>query len=97
MESSCQQTQRTVALATEAGDALVRITRSVSTIEQMNQQIAASVEQQSVVAETINDSVSRVRGIGEQSARASQQTAASSAELARLGRELRDLVQQFRT
>ncbi|WP_459077281.1 HAMP domain-containing methyl-accepting chemotaxis protein [Metapseudomonas sp. CR3202] len=97
MESSCQQTQRTVALATEAGDALVRITRSVSTIEQMNQQIAASVEQQSVVAETINDSVSRVRGIGEQSARASQQTAASSAELARLGRELRELVQQFRT
>ena len=97
MDSSCKQTQRTVALASEAGDALIRITRSVSTIEQMNQQIAAAAEQQSVVAEVINGSISRVRGVGEQSADASQRTAVSSAELARLGRELRELVQQFRT
>ena len=97
MDSSCKQTQRTVALASEAGDALIRITRSVSTIEQMNQQIAAAAEQQSVVAEVINGSISRVRGIGEQSVDASQRTAVSSAELARLGRELQELVQRFRT
>jgi methyl-accepting chemotaxis protein len=38
-----------------------------------------------------------VRDIGEQSASATQQTAASSAELARLGVELQALVRQFRT
>jgi methyl-accepting chemotaxis protein len=97
MESSRSLTQRTVGLAAEAGDALRRITQAVSTIEQMNQQIAAAAEEQSAVAENINESVTRVRDIGEQSANASEQTAASSAELARLGVELQGLVAQFRT
>ncbi|MDH1262627.1 methyl-accepting chemotaxis protein [Pseudomonas sp. GD03944] len=97
MESSRTLTQRTVALAGQAGDALGRITQAVSTIEQMNQQIAAAAEEQSAVAETISESVTRVRDIGEQSASASEQTAASSAELARLGVELQGLVRQFRT
>jgi len=97
MEGSRELTQRTVALAGEAGDALGRITQAVSTIEQMNQQIAAAAEEQSAVAETISESVTRVRDIGEQSASASQQTATSSAELARLGVELQGLVRQFRT
>ncbi|MDH4561120.1 methyl-accepting chemotaxis protein [Pseudomonas sp. BN411] len=97
MDSSRSLTQRTVGLAAQAGNALVRITQAVSTIEQMNQQIAAAAEEQSSVAENISESVSRVRDIGEQSTSASQQTAASSAELARLGGELQDLVAQFRT
>ncbi|HSX91228.1 MAG TPA: methyl-accepting chemotaxis protein [Pseudomonas sp.] len=97
MEGSRSLTQRTVGLAAEAGDALRRITQSVSTIEQMNQQIAAAAEEQSAVAENINESVTRVRDIGEQSASAAEQTAASSAELARLGVELQGLVAQFRT
>ena len=97
MDSSRDLTRRTVELAGEAGDALGRITQAVSTIEQMNQQIAAAAEEQSAVAEAINESVTRVRDIGEQSAAASEQTAASSAELARLGVELQGLVRQFRT
>lgn len=97
MESSRSLTQRTVSLAGEAGSALSSITQAVSTIEQMNQQIAAAAEQQSAVAESINESITRVRDIGEQSASASQQTAASSAELARLGSELQGLVGRFRT
>lgn len=97
MDSSRNLTQRTVTLAGEAGSALGRITQAVSTIEQMNQQIAAAAEEQSAVAETISESVTRVRDIGEQSASASQQTAASSAELARLGVELQGLVAQFRS
>ncbi|WP_417703256.1 methyl-accepting chemotaxis protein [Pseudomonas sp.] len=97
MDSSRDLTRRTVELAGEAGDALGRITQAVSTIEQMNQQIAAAAEEQSAVADAINESVTRVRDIGEQSATASEQTAASSAELARLGVELQELVRQFRT
>ena len=97
MDSSRDLTRRTVELAGEAGDALGRITQAVSTIEQMKQQIAAAAEEQSAVAEAINESVTRVRDIGEQSATATEQTAASSAELARLGVELQELVRQFRT
>ena len=97
MQSSRSLTQRTVDLANEAGVALGRITESVSTIEQMNQQIAAAAEQQSAVAENISESVTRVRDIGDQSASATEQTAGASAELARLGVELQELVRQFRT
>jgi methyl-accepting chemotaxis protein len=97
MESSRTLTQGTVTLAGEAGAALGRITQAVSTIEQMNQQIAAAAEEQSAVADSISESITRVRDIGEQSASASEQTAASSAELARLGVELQGLVAQFRT
>ncbi len=97
MQNSRDLTQRTVDLANEAGVALGRITESVSTIEQMNQQIAAAAEQQSAVAENISESVTRVRDIGDQSASATEQTAGASAELARLGVELQELVRQFRT
>jgi methyl-accepting chemotaxis protein len=97
MDSSRELTRRTVALADQAGDALGRITQAVSTIEQMNQQIAAAAEEQSLVADGISESVTRVRDIGEQSASASEQTASSSAELARLGVELQGLVAEFRT
>jgi len=97
MESSRTLTQGTVTLAGQAGAALGRITQAVSTIEQMNQQIAAAAEEQSAVADSISESITRVRDIGEQSASASEQTAASSAELARLGGELQGLVAQFRT
>ncbi|WP_374761371.1 methyl-accepting chemotaxis protein [Pseudomonas sp. sp1636] len=97
MESSRTLTRHAVTLVGQAGDALGRITQAVSTIEQMNQQIAAAAEEQSAVADSISESVTRVRDIGEQSARASEQTAVSSAELARLGGELQGLVAQFRT
>ena len=97
MQTSRNLTLRTVELANEAGAALGRITDSVSTIEQMNQQIAAASEEQSAVAENISESVTRVRDIGEQSASGSEQTASASAELARLGLELQGLVARFRT
>jgi len=97
MRNSRDLTQRTVELANEAGVALGHITESVSTIEQMNQQIAAVAEEQSAVAENISESVTRVRDIGDQSASATEQTAGASAELARLGVELQELVRQFRT
>ncbi|TBV09585.1 methyl-accepting chemotaxis protein [Stutzerimonas kirkiae] len=96
MGSSRALTQNTVELSEQAGAALGRITGAVSTIEQMNQQIAAAAEEQGAVAENISESVTRVRDIGERSAEASEQTAGASAELARLGGELQGLVRQFR-
>ena len=45
----------------------------------------------------INRSLDNVRSIGEQSANATEQTALSSAELARLGGELQLRIGRFRT
>ncbi len=95
LENSRLLTDNTVELARDAGASIGNISRSISTIESMNQQIAASAEEQSAVAEEINRSVLSVRDISEQTASASEQTAASSVELARLGVHLQGLVSKF--
>ena len=96
MESSRILTDNSVELTRRAGTSLENIARTVSTIQLMNQQIASAAEQQIAVAEEINRSVLNVRDISEQTAGASDETAASSIELARLGHELDDLVKRFR-
>jgi methyl-accepting chemotaxis protein len=96
LDASRNLTDSSVELSRRAGSSLESITRTVSTIQSMNQQIATAGEEQTVVAEQINRSVLNVRDISEQTAAASDQTAASSAELARLGAQLQELVGRFR-
>ncbi|KPA92396.1 methyl-accepting chemotaxis protein [Pseudomonas asplenii] len=96
MDNSRSLTDSSVELTRRAGGALGSITRTVSAIQTMNQQIAAAAEQQSAVAEEINRSVLNVRDVSEQTASASEETAASSVELARLGNHLQVLVSRFR-
>ncbi len=95
LENSRLLTDNSVALARDAGASIGNISRSISTIESMNHQIAASAEEQSSVAEEINRSVLSVRDISEQTASASEETAASSVELSRLGVHLQGLVSKF--
>src|SRR5690606_667086 len=96
LENSQALASSSVGLSGEAGDALQGITRAVSSIETMNQQIAAAAEQQSAVAEEVSRRIVSVRDVTEQSATASGQTAVSSVELARLGNQLQGLVSRFR-
>ena len=96
MDSSRSLTDSSVELTRRAGESLGNITRTVSTIQGMNQQIAAAAEQQSAVAEEINRSVLNVRDVSEQTSAASEETAASSIELARLGTHLQGLVGRFK-
>jgi methyl-accepting chemotaxis protein len=96
MDNSRSLTDSSVELTRRAGGSLESITRTVSAIQSMNQQIAAAAEQQSAVAEEINRSVLNVRDVSEQTSAASEETAASSVELARLGTHLQMLVGKFR-
>ncbi|MBA1275674.1 methyl-accepting chemotaxis protein [Stutzerimonas azotifigens] len=96
MQSSRNLTDSSVELTRRAGGSLSNITRTVSNIQSMNQQIAAAAEQQSAVAEEISRSILNVRDVSEQTAAASQETASSSVELARLGNQLQMLVSRFR-
>lgn len=96
LDASRTLTDSSVELSRQAGSALGHITRTVSTIQAMNQQIAAAGEEQSSVAEQINRSVLNVRDVSEQTAASSEETAASSIELARLGVQLQEMVGKFR-
>ena len=89
-------TDSSVELTRKAGASLESITRTVSNIQSMNQQIAAAAEQQSAVAEEITRSILNVRDVSEQTSAASEETAASSVELARLGNQLQSMVSHFR-
>jgi methyl-accepting chemotaxis protein len=96
LDASRTLTDSSVELSRQAGQALGHIARTVSTIQTMNQQIAAAGEEQSSVAEQINRSVMSVRDVSEQTAASSEETAASSIELARLGVHLQEMVGRFR-
>ena len=96
MDNSRTLTDSSVELTRRAGGSLESITRTVSAIQSMNQQIAAAAEQQSAVAEEINRGVLNVRDVSEQTSAASEETAASSVELARLGTHLQMLVGRFK-
>lgn len=97
MSGSAHLSQEAVVFSDQARQALVRITNSVCNIEKLNQQIAASALQQSSMAEEINQNVEQVRGVAERGATTNSRIAESSAELARLGSELQQMAQQFRT
>ncbi|TDQ39448.1 methyl-accepting chemotaxis protein [Thiopseudomonas denitrificans] len=96
MDSSSSLAGNTLELAQQAGGELAAITRTVSEIQAMNMQIATAAEEQSSVAEEINRSVINVNNIADQSAAAVEEMAASSADLARLGQALQDLVTRFK-
>ncbi|WP_339491929.1 methyl-accepting chemotaxis protein [Pseudomonas rhizophila] len=95
MKNSRSLTDSCVDLTRNAGLSLASITRTASDIQSMNQRIAAAAEQQSSVADEISRSITSVRDVCEQTAAASDETAASSVELARLGNQLQMMVSHF--
>ncbi|WP_448125611.1 methyl-accepting chemotaxis protein [Pseudomonas veronii] len=95
LDNSRALSGNSVELTRDAGASIMSISHSISTIESMNVQIAAAAEEQSAVAEGINRSILSVRDISEQNAFASDETASSSVELARLGVQLQNMVNKF--
>lgn len=85
-----------VSQANETGQALQAITQAISVINDMNIQIASASEQQSSVAESINENVINVKHIAEENAVAANQTRASTSEIAHLSEQLKELVDQFK-
>ncbi|AGA72327.1 methyl-accepting chemotaxis protein [Pseudomonas asiatica] len=96
IRGSTELVRLAVADALQTESALGSIAAAVSLIQQMNQQIAATAEQQSSVAEEISRSVTQIRGSADQAALAMQDNARSSIELAQLGTDLKGMVGHFR-
>ncbi|WP_370298621.1 methyl-accepting chemotaxis protein, partial [Pontibacterium sp.] len=96
MELGEKKVEESVEMARKASSALITIERAVSSITEMNLQIASASEEQSVVAEQINSSVTEIHQASEDTNNGAQQIAVSTGELSQMALSLRNLVQQFK-
>ncbi|ABM60961.1 methyl-accepting chemotaxis protein [Halorhodospira halophila] len=96
MERNRQQAEGTVEEASAAGNTLQEITRVVTQIEDMTNQVASAVEQQSQVAEEVNRNLTLISDTAEQTRSSVQDTGQVSQRLAQLAEDLRDQVGRFR-
>ena len=96
MDRSKKQAQSGVEQAQRAGDSLTGITAAVSTIKQMNTQIAVAAKAQTSVAQEINHNISNISQLAEESLLGSQQTNETSDSLSLLAEKLRDQAHRFR-
>jgi len=96
MSNSRKSSEETVERINHATNALNTIVGSVGHIHDQVTQIATAAEQQSQVAEEINQNVVRIVDAAQRSDTGVTQTNEASQELARLGEHLRELVGQFK-
>jgi len=96
MRHSEQKTDDVVERAGRAGEALKRITRAVSSIAEMNTQIATAAEEQSAVSEDINENVVSIHTLATQAAESAEQTSNRSQALQRVAEDLQRTIGAFR-
>ncbi len=88
MARNAEKAQSTMEQASRAGESLGAITAAVSTIDDMNLQIAAAAEEQTATAEEINRSVNGIRDTASSAGQTVTRTRAASTELRALAQEL---------
>lgn len=96
MNKSREQATDSVDHAGKAGSALTTITAAVTSIRDMNIQIATAAEEQSQVSEEINRNIVNIRDIVASTAEGTNQTSQASEELAQLAGDLQSLVGEFK-
>ncbi|MEP3562644.1 MAG: methyl-accepting chemotaxis protein [Marinobacter sp.] len=96
MNHSRRSSEETVERINHATSALNTIVGSIAQIHDQVTQIATAAEQQSQVAEEVNQNVVRIVDAAQRSDTGVTQTNEASHELARLGESLRELVAQFK-
>ena len=96
MQRGREQSLQTVEQADQASESLQTITKSVSTITQMNIQIATAAEQQTAVAADISRSIHEIAQLADQAANNASELAKSTGELTELEQRLSVLVSRFR-
>jgi methyl-accepting chemotaxis protein len=96
MQTSSQMARKTVEQTAETEQALGRIRQEVGAIKDMNAQIASAAQQQSLVAEDVNQNISRIHASTVETTAGSTQVSAASEELSSLARRLIERVSFFR-
>ena len=96
MTTSRSRAEDAVGQAERAGSSLDTITGAVTTISDMNTQIAAAVEQQTKVTEELTRNITSIRDVAEMLAHGARDNAGTGNQLKELASRLQQLVGQFR-
>ncbi|SEA50927.1 methyl-accepting chemotaxis protein [Marinobacterium iners] len=96
MQSSQAQSQDTIERADEARNSLQQITHSVSTITEMNTQIASAAEEQTAVADEISKSVQQIADIADKATHNAEELAGTASQMGELETRLNQLVSRFK-
>jgi len=96
MTESRECAQSSVDRAAQAGVSLDSITRAVTTINDMNMQIASAAEEQATVVEEVNMNVVSISKAADESAESAHLIATASKELNSLSEKLRGQVSKFK-
>ena len=91
-EQGSTSTQR----AGEAGEKLVSITQDVKSIMDMNTQIATAIEQQSKVAEEVNQNVVAIRDVADSSFQRAKENATSSEDISKQAVILHSFIDKYK-
>lgn len=94
--SISERSEATVAETRQVNEALQRINQAVSTINDMNSQIASAAEEQTSVSETINQNVHEIVAITEQTADGTRRAGAATQRLKALASDMSDQVSRYR-
>lgn len=97
MEEGKNKAHQCVTQAENAGESLAVISRSVTAINDMNAQIASVAEQQSAVAEEINNNFRRITLVSDKAEAGSQSISSLSTELNQLADALQQSISKFKT
>ena len=97
METSQTQSSETIDRADDARGSLQQITHSVSTITEMNTQIASAAEEQTAVADEISKSVQQIADIADKATRNAEELSGTASNMTELERHLSNLVSRFKT
>jgi len=89
MASSQRETEQTIERSQQAGKTLAKINQAVSSINNVNDQLASATEELAVVSATINENMENI-------ATAVQETAAKSSELSHASHALRSMAAQMK-
>jgi methyl-accepting chemotaxis protein len=96
MFEGSEQATLSVERAAQAGESFTVITEAIGGIVDMNTQIAAAAEEQSVVSEELNRSITTISQVAEQTTTAANHNANAGKELAALSTQLQNGVKKFK-
>jgi methyl-accepting chemotaxis protein len=96
MEGSRAQVDSSVERAAAAGERLEHIVAAVTRIQDMAAQVASAVEEQSMVAESVNRNVVSVKDMASDTGREIREVGEAAQTLTELARQLQATVERFR-